>query len=75
MASAQHNAVFSIAVCVSVPTAAAADVGMFGARLFVMSAFTLMWVFTPELFPTHVRALALGINNASARLVDTTSSA
>eukprot|EP00878_Enallax_costatus_P025698 GHUV01027518.1.p1 GENE.GHUV01027518.1~~GHUV01027518.1.p1 ORF type:complete len:190 (+),score=37.91 GHUV01027518.1:109-678(+) len=44
------------------------DAGMFGARLFVMSAFTLMWVYTPELFPTHVRALALGVNNAAARI-------
>jgi hypothetical protein len=40
---------------------------MFGARLFIMSAFTLLWVFTPELYPTHVRAFGLGINNACAR--------
>jgi hypothetical protein len=42
---------------------------MFGARLFIMSAFTLLWVFTPELYSTHVRAFGLGINNACARWV------
>ncbi|KAF6259151.1 major facilitator superfamily domain-containing protein [Scenedesmus sp. NREL 46B-D3] len=46
----------------------ASAAGMFGARLFIMSAFTLLWVFTPELYPTHVRAFGLGINNACARI-------
>ncbi|WIA08029.1 hypothetical protein OEZ85_007499 [Tetradesmus obliquus] len=46
----------------------AAAAGMFGARLFVMSSFTLLWVLTPELYPTHVRAFGLGINNACARI-------
>jgi hypothetical protein len=46
---------------------AAAAAGMFGARLFIMSAFTLLWVITPELYPTHVRACGLGISNACAR--------
>ncbi|WIA28090.1 hypothetical protein OEZ86_010672 [Tetradesmus obliquus] len=46
----------------------ASAAGMFGARLFIMSSFTLLWVLTPELYPTHVRAFGLGINNACARI-------
>jgi hypothetical protein len=37
------------------------------ARLFVMSALTLLWVFTPELYPTSIRTLGLGVCNAAAR--------
>lgn len=39
----------------------------FMARLFVMSALTLLWVFTPELYPTSIRTLGLGVCNAAAR--------
>lgn len=42
---------------------------MFGSRLFVSAAFSLLWVFTPAHFPTRVRGFGLGISNACGRCV------
>jgi hypothetical protein len=44
-----------------------AELSMFGGRLFVSAAFSLLWVFTPSHYPTHVRGLGLGISNACGR--------
>lgn len=44
-----------------------AEVSMFGSRLFISAAFSLLWVFTPSLFSTKVRGFGLGISNASGR--------
>jgi hypothetical protein len=40
---------------------------LFMSRLFIMSAFTLLWVFTPELYPTSIRTFGLGVSNAAGR--------
>lgn len=45
----------------------AAEASMFGSRLFVSAAFSLLWVFTPSYYPTRVRGLGLGISNACGR--------
>lgn len=44
-----------------------AELSMFGSRLFISAAFSLLWVFTPSHFPTRVRGFGLGISNASGR--------
>lgn len=37
-------------------------------RFFVMAAFTLLYILTPELLPTRVRGFALGVCNSVSRL-------
>lgn len=41
---------------------------LFAARFFAMSAFTVLYILTPEALPTRVRAFALGVCNATSRL-------
>jgi len=41
---------------------------MFGVRAFVTGAFQAAYVYTPEVFPTNVRALGLGTSSAFARI-------
>jgi hypothetical protein len=38
-------------------------------RLFIFGSFNVIWVMTPEYYPTSVRSFALGINNAFSRSV------
>jgi hypothetical protein len=41
---------------------------LFAARLFVMAGFTVLYIYTPEVYPTSVRTLGLGVCNACSRL-------
>eukprot|EP00873_Tetraselmis_striata_P016735 jgi/Tetstr1/436999/TSEL_002738.t1 len=46
----------------------AETVFLFLSRCFVLSAFTVIYIYTPEVYPTTSRSLGLGINNAFARM-------
>ena len=48
------------------PTAIAAT--LFVARGASMGAYTTLYIYTPEAYPTRMRSLALGINSALARI-------
>lgn len=41
---------------------------MFGARSCIMGAFSILWAFAPELYPTKVRSTGLGFCNSGGRL-------
>lgn len=41
---------------------------MFGARSCIMGAFSILWAFAPELYPTNVRTTGLGFCNAGGRV-------
>ncbi len=41
---------------------------LFCSRLLTMASFTVLWVLTPEYYPTPVRAFGLGLCNACSRL-------
>ena len=41
---------------------------LFGARAFVTGVFQAVYVYTPEVFPTKVRGVAMGFNTAAARI-------
>lgn len=41
---------------------------LFFGRLFAMAAFTALYVLTPELYPTAIRTMGLGYNNALGRI-------
>jgi MFS family permease len=41
---------------------------LFAARGSIMSAFTVLYIYAPEVYPTSVRATAMGIGNGFARL-------
>jgi len=44
------------------------QLSLFFSRFFIMAAFTILYVFTPELLPTQIRALGLGACNSVSRL-------
>jgi hypothetical protein len=46
----------------------AETVFLFLSRCFVLSSFTVLYIYTPEAYPTTSRSLGLGINNAYARM-------
>lgn len=41
---------------------------MFGARSCIMGAFSILWAFAPELYPTKVRSTGLGFCNSGGRV-------
>lgn len=41
---------------------------LFAARCSMMSAFTVLYIYAPEVYPTSVRATAVGIGNGFARI-------
>ena len=41
---------------------------LFCSRLLTMAAFTVLWVLTPECYPTSARTFGLGLCNACSRL-------
>ena len=41
---------------------------LFLIRAFVTGVFQAVYVYTPEVYPTSVRALAMGVHTAAARL-------
>jgi MFS family permease len=41
---------------------------MFGARSCIMGAFSILWAFAPELYPTNARTTGLGFCNAGGRV-------
>uniref|UniRef100_A0A061RP51 Transporter-related family protein n=1 Tax=Tetraselmis sp. GSL018 TaxID=582737 RepID=A0A061RP51_9CHLO len=46
----------------------AETVFLFLSRCFVLCAFTVLYIFTPEAYPTSSRSLGLGVNNAFSRV-------
>lgn len=44
------------------------DAALFVARGAAMASYTTLYIATPELFPTRVRSLALGLNSALSRI-------
>ncbi|CAL5229494.1 g12830 [Coccomyxa viridis] len=49
-------------------TSRADTVLLFAGRACSMGSFAILYVYTPEVFPTKVRALGLGVNNAMSRV-------
>ncbi|KAG0568457.1 hypothetical protein KC19_6G020900 [Ceratodon purpureus] len=41
---------------------------MFGARSCIMGAFSILWAFAPELYPTKLRSTGLGTSNSAGRV-------
>ena len=41
---------------------------LFVSRCFVLCAFTVLYIFTPEAYPTSSRSMGLGLNNAFSRM-------
>lgn len=41
---------------------------MFGARSCIMGAFSILWAFAPELYPTKLRSTGLGSSNSAGRI-------
>ena len=41
---------------------------MFGARSCIMGAFSILWAFAPELYPTKLRSTGLGFSNSAGRI-------
>lgn len=41
---------------------------LFGARGFVTGVFQAVYVYTPEVYPTRIRGVAMGVNTAAARV-------
>lgn len=40
---------------------------LFVSRCFTLCAFTVLYIFTPEAYPTSSRSLGMGVNNAFSR--------
>ena len=41
---------------------------LFGARGFATGVFQAVYVYTPEVFPTKVRGIAMGVMTSAARI-------
>jgi hypothetical protein len=41
---------------------------MFGARSCIMGAFSILWAYAPELYPTKLRSTGLGFSNSAGRI-------
>ncbi|XP_024368939.1 organic cation/carnitine transporter 7 [Physcomitrium patens] len=41
---------------------------MFGARSCIMGAFSILWAYAPELYPTKLRSSGLGFSNSAGRI-------
>ena len=41
---------------------------LFGVRAFATGVFQAVYVYTPEVFPTAVRGVAMGLNTSVARV-------
>lgn len=50
------------------PTAPLDVVSIFGSRMFAYGAFIVLFIYTPEIYPTKIRSFAFGIFNALSRL-------
>lgn len=50
------------------PTSAVDVACIFGTRMFAYGAFIVLFIYTPEIYPTKIRSFAFGVFNALSRL-------
>jgi len=54
--------------CLLIPNQIVGTIAAVGARMSIIGAFTIIWIYTPESYPTSIRTTALGIATCVAKV-------